>query len=317
MRLGLCGVDGPIATGLREQLAELELGLSSLSVFSLAPIEEGASVRFEGRTVPVMALSDLDFSELDLLVMLEPHPEMAELADNANAMGCHVIDASMAPAGGRWVVPELMLDERVDYPVYWALPYAALSALAPVLEGLLAGNELLTVDALICESASAYGDIGTRQLAAETARLLNGQGIEGDGPQLAFNLLPDSLENAEVMEQGLQDLLGVRLSACRLDRAQMPLFYGQATHLTATLAQPLMLDSCIAAWRESGIHVFESKEGFSTVALAEDDRIHLGGLQPGRSDDHTLRAWIIADNIRKGAVVNITRLIEILIKSSI
>ena len=77
MRLGLCGVDGPIAEGLREQLAELELGLSSLSVYSLAPVEEGASVRFEGRTVPVLALSDLEYSELDLLIMLEPHPDLS------------------------------------------------------------------------------------------------------------------------------------------------------------------------------------------------------------------------------------------------
>nr|WP_246386516.1 Asd/ArgC dimerization domain-containing protein [Litorivivens lipolytica] len=210
-----------------------------------------------------------------------------------------------------------MQDERVDYPVFWALPNPALSALAPVLDGLLAGNELLSVSALICESASAQGEQGTRQLAAETARLLNGQGLEGDGPQMAFNLLPGMLENAERLEQGLQDLLGIDLSVCRLDSVQLPLFYGQGIHLTATLAQPVMLDACVESWRELGVHIVENKKNFSTVTLAEDDRIHVSKIQAGRKGEHSLRAWIIADNVRKSAVVNTTRLIEILIKSSI
>ena len=318
MRLAICGVGGQIAEGFIEQLEQGALEFSSLRAFSIEP-EEDQSIRVRGSTVAVRALSDADFAEFDILLLFEQVPELPALALAANDLGCHVIDASLGSRDGRPVVPELMADERVDYPVFWSLPTAAVSALAPVLNGVLDGNVLTSISALICEPASVLGDEGTRQLAAETARLLNGQALENDADseRLAFNVTPGTCPDEVLQGQNLGDLLGLTLPEIRLDRLQVPLFYGQTIQLTVGLQMPADLSKICAAWGAEGIHLVDNKEQFSAIALAEDDRIHVGRCRSSSSAPHSLSVWIIADNVRKSAVVNTIKLIEILIKSSI
>lgn len=319
MRLAICGVGGQIAEGFIEQLEHSELEFSSLRAFAVEADDE-KSIRVRGSTVGVRALADADFAEFDILLVFETLADLPALATAANDLGCHVIDASLAGnAGGRPVVPELMADERVDYPVFWSLPPAAVSALAPVLNGLLEGNVLTSLSALICEPASVLGDKGTSQLAAETAKLLNGQALddESDRERLAFNVSPYAYPDEAIQGQNLGDLLGLTLPDIRLEGLQVPLFYGQTVQLLAGLQMPVDLSKISAAWSAQNIHVVDNKEQFSPIALAEDDRIHVGRLRVSSTAPHSLGVWIIADNVRKSAVVNTIKLIEILIKSSI
>ncbi|HCS26679.1 MAG TPA: hypothetical protein DIW43_04455 [Spongiibacteraceae bacterium] len=319
MRLAICGVGGQIAEGFVDQLEHSGLEFSLLRAFSLKADDE-RSIRVRGSTVGVRALADADFAEFDILLVFETLEDLPALAAAANDLGCHVIDASLTGnAGGRPVVPELMAEERVDYPVFWSLPSAAVSALAPVLNGLVEGNVLTSLSALICEPASAQGDKGTGRLAAETARLLNGQALEGesDNERLAFNVSPFAYSDEAIQGQNLADLLGLTLPDMRLDGLQVPLFYGQTVQLSVGLQMPADLSKISAAWIEQDIHVVDNKEQFSPIALAEDDRIHVGRLRVSAAAPHSLCVWIIADNVRKSAVVNTIKLIEILIKSSI
>lgn len=319
MRLAICGVGGQVAEGFIEQLAPNGLEFSSLHAFSV-DAEDEQSIRVRGATVAVRALADADFAEFDILVVFETLPELKAVADRANDLGCHLIDASLSGEGaGRLVVPELMADERVDYPVFWSLPTAAVSALAPVLSGLLDGNVLTSISALVCEPASALGDKGTRRLAAETAKLLNGQALKDDSKneRLAFNLIPGACPDEAIQGKNLSDLLGLSLPDIRLERLQVPLFYGQTIQLTVGLQMPADLSKISAAWSGDSIHLVDNKRNFSPIALAEDDRIHIGRVRSSEAAPHSLGVWIIADNVRKSAVVNTIKLIEILIKSSI
>ncbi len=319
MRLAICGVGGQVAEGFIEQLELGAIDYSSLHAFAV-DIEGARSHRVRGATLSARAIAEADFAEHDLMVLFEPVPDLAALAAAANDLGCHVIDASLGDTClGRPVVPELMPDERVDYPVFWSLPAPAISALAPVLNALLEGNDLVSVAALVCEPASARGDAGTRQLASETAKLLNGQAIENhaDEERLAFNVVPHVFPYEATWGQNLGDLLGLSLPNIRLESLQVPLFYGQTIQLSVGLQTPADVTKISAAWLGENIHVVDNKEQFSPIALAEDDRIHVGRIRCSQAAPHSLSVWIIADNVRKSAVVNTMKLIEILIKSSI
>lgn len=319
MRLAICGVGGQVAEGFIEQLEHSGLEFSTLRAFAV-DADGARSLRVRGATVAARPIADADFAEFDILLVFEPVAELAALANAANDLGCHVIDVSLnGECQGRPVVPELMADERVDYPVFWSLPAAAISALAPVLNGVLHGNALTSLTALVCEPASALGDHGTRQLAAETARLLNGQALEDDSPteRLAFNISPNVFPYEATGGQNLGDLLGLTLPEIRLESLQVPLFYGQTIQMTVGLQTPADVSKISAAWAAEGIHIVDNKEQFSPIALAEDDRIHVGRLRSSQVAPHSLSVWIIADNVRKSAVVNTMKLIEILIKSSI
>lgn len=319
MRLAVCGAHGPVARGFFELLEDAESDLATPAVFAAQDAPDDA-LRLRGTTVPVRPIADADFAAFDLLVIFDPDAKVEALAEAANALGCHVIDASLAGVcRGRPVVPELMAAERLDSPVFWSLPHPAISALAPVLDGLVEGNVIQSVAALVCEPASALGEEGTRQLAAETARLLNGQGVKAVAgrSQLAFNLVPSAFPDAEIWGDCLQDLLGITLADLRLQRLQVPLFYGQTVQLTVALERAPERSELVGFWAKNGIHLVENKGKFSPVALAEDDRIHLGQLQLEKVAPYRLNAWVIADNVRKSAVVNTKKLIEILIKSSI
>ena len=315
MRLAICGPRGPAAEGFLEQLENAGVSVTALAAFAAEP-EDDASFRFDGKTVRVQPLADAEFSEFDLLLVFEPVASLADVADAANSVGCHLIDV-LGQGEGRVVVPELMHDERVDYPAFWSLPTAVVSALAPVLDGLLDGNRVVSLSALVCESASSLGEAGTQQLAAETARLMNGQGIEGEGVQLAFNMMPGIPANADHSIRSLEDLLATQFDRARLESLQVPLFYGQTIQLQVELEADFQLSQTLQNWRELGIHLIENNKNFSPVSLAEDDRIHLLPMPQNTGVNRSLSVWVLADNVRKGAVVNTIKLMEILIKSSI
>ncbi|WP_372782386.1 Asd/ArgC dimerization domain-containing protein [Litorivivens sp.] len=317
MRLAICGTEGPIADGFLEQLETAGVSVTALAAFATEPAED-ASFRYDGKTVRVQPLADADYTEFDLLVVFELLEALSDVADAANSAGCHLIDVvGQGASDGRVVVPELMGDERVDYPVFWTLPSPVVSALAPVLGGLLEGNRISSLSALVCESASSLGESGTRQLAAETARLMNGQGIEGDGVQLAFNLIPGIPQNADYCVRSLEDLLGTQFERASVESLQVPLFYGQTIQLKVALEADFQLSHALELWRKSGIHLVENNKKFSPVSLAEDDRIHLLPMPAQDAANRTVSLWVLADNVRKGAVVNTIKLMEILIKSSI
>ena len=186
-----------------------------------------------------------------------------------------------------------------------------------MLDGLLDGNRVVSLSALVCESASSLGEAGTQQLAAETARLMNGQGIEGEGVQLAFNMMPGIPANADHSIRSLEDLLATQFDRARLESLQVPLFYGQTIQLQVELEADFQLSQTLQNWRELGIHLIENNKNFSPVSLAEDDRIHLLPMPQNTGVNRSLSVWVLADNVRKGAVVNTIKLMEILIKSSI
>ncbi len=321
MRLAICGVGGQVAEGFVEQLDQGALAYDSLLAFTTENDgEEVASMRVGGATVRARPLADADFAECDILLVFDAPEDLSALASAANDLGCHVLDVSLAAeSGGRPVVPELMADERVDYPVFWSLPAPAISALAPVLNAMVEANVLTSVSALVCEPASALGNQGTRRLAAETAKLLNGQTLEDDdaNERLAFNISPRIYPYEATWGQSLADLLGLTLPEIRLESLQVPLFYGQTIQLNAGLQLPVDVANISAAWAEAGIHVIDNKEQFSPAALAEDDRIHVGRMRVSEAPAPGLSVWIVADNVRKSAVVNTIKLIELLIKSSI
>lgn len=316
LRIAVAGSDTLIGEALLEFLEERAPDDCRLTLLDREE-GEGSSGLFRGRRPGRALLETFDFREADVVVVLDGS---GVPVDAVLAAGCHLIDLGTGDARGQLAVADINGDviAGTDQPLWLSSPDAAVVLLGTVLQTLQPLLTPVRLDAFVAEAVSHRGRGGIESLAGEAARLLNGQPVKRGafGRQAAFNLLPVSssmLPRADDLRELLDDWgLTVNLSA-----ATIPVFYGDSISVRLECAEPLDIEAVAQALEnESAIHYLAEDEGLSPVESAGDDRIHVGGLQWDAAEPQALNFWIVADNVRKGAALNIIQLTEILIKMS-
>ncbi len=325
MRVAIIGTDALAAEPLLEILAEREWPADSLTLLS-SEDDEGGQPLYNGKRLPAAALASFDFRDADVAVLLAAPADLAGIAERILAGGCHLIDASGDALGrerGVPVVPAVNAAAlgSLESPRWLLSPGPLAVLLGSVLQPLAELSPLNRVDAFVCRAVSSCGSAGVESLAGQAARLLNGQPVKAGAfaEQIAFNLLPQPADSAELaqLQRDIRQLTGDAETQINLSEAVVPVFYGHSVALRLEAAAALSAE----AVREQlsardDLHLVAEGEAFSPVGLVGDDRVHIGHLQLDEDDPRALRLWVIADNLRKGAALNIIQIMEILIKSS-
>lgn len=303
---------------LLEAMSDWEGAPSSLRLYSAAAYDAEPAM-YRGRPLDFRPLDEVDFSAVDVAVFM-PGEALTDVLDAAEQADCLVIDASN------------VLAQRGDVPLYRAgapldpavRSLAIADAVSSHVSTLLASLPApVRVDMAVALPVSSVGNAGVEALAAESARLLNGQSLE-DSPlagQIAFNVLPLSARDCADIEHNLTALLnqGSRLLvSCQAVVA--PVFYGHCTSVRVEFAEPLP----VAQWRSELLSnaQFRLRDGQADVlaspaGLQGSDTIDLAELSLDRRDERVLRATLVADNLRKGGALNIIEALKILIKTDI
>ncbi len=317
--LAIFSADNLEGQQLLEALSDLDPAPQSLRLFSAAAYDAEPAM-YRGRPLDFRPLEDASYSDFDIVVFM-PGPPLPDCVDAAQQAGCQVLDASD------------VLAQRGEAPLYCAtaeLPAGARSiAIADAVSSHVAALLALLpavkrVDLAVAQSVSTAGRDGVEALAAESARLLNGQTLE-DSPlaaQIAFNVLPiAAVDNAEV-EQNLSALLAGVDGAPQVNCQSMmaPVFYGHCIMLRAEFDEAIKVGECRSALMgDSRFRVFPGEHGevASPAGLKGSNCIDIAELGLDRRSDRVLRCAIVADNLRKGVALNIIELLKILIKNDI
>lgn len=327
--IAIVGATGSVGESLVSLLEEREFPLKNL--YLLASDESaGQSLAFRDRQVRVKSLEGFDFSQVQLAFFAAGAQVTREQAARVAAAGCSLIDLSaglpldQAPC----VLPEAGLrsiaGQQAPFCLSSPTPSAVavglvLAALRPVLQ-----PQRLHLTAML--AVSTLGRSGVRELARQTAELLNGRPLEPQGldRQIAFNVLAqvgesDELGHVELekrLVEELQQLLQLPDLPVAATCALMPVFFGDSLALNVQTETEVDVSSVLQLLEEApGIELVEAGDYPTAVGDAVgQDQVYVGRVRSGVNDPCQLNLWIASDNVRKATALNAVQIAELLIK---
>ncbi len=328
----MIGATGTVGEAVLTVLAEREFPIEKLYAVGSGASDDD-TVMFAERPLRVEALADFDFKRCQLALFCVPAAVAAKYVKVAVKAGCLVVDASSAQRLDKAVpliVPEVngALLAASAGSVIVASPGAPAVQLASVLAPLARAAGLKRVQVTTLLAVSALGRAGVNELAGQTARLLNAQGAKRKlfPAQIAFNLIPqfDAVEESGYTLDELQ--LAAEVKKLLADEELVvdaksvfaAVFYGHSQVVSIETKTPLKaLAARKLLAKAGGVKMLDkASDHVSPVADSTgSNEVLVGRIAQDLNRECELTLWVVADNIRKGAAVNIVQIAETLIKS--
>ncbi|AID85724.1 aspartate-semialdehyde dehydrogenase [Pseudomonas aeruginosa] len=329
LNVAVVGATGSVGEALVGLLDERDFPLHRLHLLASAE-SAGQRMGFAESSLRVGDVDSFDFSSVGLAFFAAAAEVSRAHAERARAAGCSVIDLSGALEPS--VAPPVMVSVNAERlasqaaPFLLSSPCAVAAELCEVLAPLLATLDCRQLNLTACLSVSSLGREGVKELARQTAELLNARPLEPRlfDRQIAFNLLAQvgavDGEGHSAIERRIfaevQALLGERIGPLNVTCIQAPVFFGDSLSVTLQCAEPVDLAAVTRVLEATKGIEWVGEGDYPTVvgdALGQDET-YVGRVRAGQADPCQVNLWIVSDNVRKGAALNAVLLGELLIK---
>jgi len=332
--VAVVGATGAVGETLLEILQERNFPVNK--IYPLASERSaGKRIMFNKKSAMITDLAEFDFSKVQIGLFSAGGSVSAEFAPKAAAAGCVVIDNT---SHFRYeddiplVIPEVNPGSIADYTNrnIIANPNCSTIQMLVALKPIYDAVGIKRISVATYQAVSGTGKSAIKELAAQTAALLNGKDAEASvyPRQIAFNALPhiDSfMDNGYTKEemkmvwetQKIFDDDSIKVSATCV---RVPVFYGHSEAVQIETRKHIS-EQEVRALLESaeGITVIdERKDGGYPTAVHESagqDAVFVGRIRQDISIENGINLWVVADNVRKGAALNSIQIAEELIKS--
>jgi len=179
------------------------------------------------------------------------------------------------------------------------------------------------------QAVSGTGKEAIKELAGQTASLLNGQDAKVDvyPRQIAFNVLPqidvfqDNGYTKEEMEMVWETQKIFEDDSIKVNptTVRVPVFYGHSEALHIETREPISAAKALELLgKAEGVEVLDERvDGGYPTAVSESaghDPVYVGRVREDISHPRGLNMWVVSDNVRKGAALNSVQIAEILVK---
>ena len=330
VNVAIAGASGAVGEALLEILQERKFPVKELFLLA-SERSEGKRLQFHGKSIMIKRLDEFDFSETQIGLFSAGGDISAEFAPKAAAQGCVVIDNT---SHFRYddeiplVVPEVNPHRVADYTArnLIANPNCSTIQMVAALKPIHDAVGITRINVATYQAVSGAGTSGIKELAAQTASLLNGQSIEVNvmPAQIAFNAVPQIdkfMDNGYTKEEMKMvwetkkiledDDIQVNPTCVRV-----PVFYGhsEAVHIeTKTPISVEMAKQLLSA--APGLTVSNDGDFATPVKdAAGTDPVFVSRIRKDISHPNGLNLWVVADNVRKGAALNSVQIAEELMK---
>jgi aspartate-semialdehyde dehydrogenase len=294
----------------------------------------GKEILFNGRKVTIGNLAEFDFSKVQIGLFSAGGSISEEFAPRAAQAGCVVIDNTShfrRDPEIPLVVPEVNAHALADYGRrnIIANPNCSTIQMLVALKPLHDAAHITRINVATYQAVSGSGASAIRELADQTAKLLNGKDIdppEAYPKQIAFNALPHIdvfLENGYTKEEmkmvwETQKILEDDSILVNPTAARVPVFYGHSEAIHIETRDKLTAERATEILRQApGIQVVDTREpgGYATPVTegADTDPVYVSRIREDISHDNGLDLWVVADNVRKGAALNSVQIAEVLV----
>ncbi|MGB0935693.1 MAG: aspartate-semialdehyde dehydrogenase [Alphaproteobacteria bacterium] len=329
--VAVVGATGNVGREIMQMLAERQFPISE--IHALASRDSlGKEISFgEDETVPAKNLETFDFSKVDYVFASAGAKISKQYAPKAAAAGAVYIDNSSAfrmDPNVPLVVPEVNAEalHNVRESNIVASPNCVAIPLAMVLRPL---HDLATVKRAVVstyQSTSGAGRDAMDELFSQTRTIFMNNPItkEEFPKQIAFNVIPQIGYFEESGMTGEEDKviketqkivdpsIGISATCVRV-----PVFVGHAISANIEFDSPIDEKAARDALKEHGVTIIDHRveDGYITpVEAAGEDGVYVSRVRKDPSVDYGLNLWIVSDNLRKGAALNVVQIAEALIK---
>ena len=326
--VAIVGATGAVGEAMREILAErafpcgeVHLLASERSVGKRLPVGE--------TTISVQALEAFDFADTHIALFSAGGAISREHAPRAAAAGAVVVDNTSQfrlDEDVPLVVPEVNPERIADGlgTNIIANPNCSTIQMVVALKPIYDAVGIRRVNVATYQAVSGAGMGGVRELAGQTANLLNAKPLDeptAHPTQIAFNAIAHawdigdngySVEEMKMINETRKifadDAILVNPTCVRV-----PVFYGhsEAVHIETETAISA-LDATELLRRAPGVTVVDDPLTSPTAVdhAANSDPVYVGRIREDLTHERGLNMWVVADNVRKGAALNSIQIAE-------
>jgi aspartate-semialdehyde dehydrogenase len=330
--VAVVGATGAVGQAMVEILAERDFPVRQLFLLA-SERSAGTRLQFKGKSHMVQKLDEFDFSQAQIGLFSAGGSISAEFAPKAAAAGCVVIDNTShfryeddIPLVVPEVNPERIADFRARNII--ANPNCSTIQMLVALKPLHDAAEIERINVATYQAVSGAGAAGVKELAGQTANLLNGRPIESEvmPVQIAFNAIPQIdvfLDNDYSREE--MKMVWETRKIFASDRIQVnptcvriPVFYGHSEAVHIETARKLEAAEARRLLRRApGVSVLDDPaNGDYPTAVGQSaghDPVFVGRIREDISHPRGLNLWVVSDNVRKGAALNSVQIAELLL----
>jgi aspartate-semialdehyde dehydrogenase len=333
VNVAVVGATGAVGQAMVEILEERDFPIGELHLLA-SERSAGKVIQFKGKSVRVKRLDQFDFNAVQIGLFSAGSAISAAYAPKAAAAGCVVIDNTSQfryEADIPLVVPEVnahAIAKRGARRII-ANPNCSTIQMVVALKPIHDAVGIERINVATYQSVSGAGAKGIRELASQTADLLNAKPIEPKTftRQIAFNVIPhiDVFQENGYTKEEMKMVWETRkiMEAPEIlvnpTCVRVPVFFGHSEAVHIETRRKIGADEARALLRRApGVEVIDEHEngGYPTAVVdgAGKDAVWVGRIREDISHPRGLDLWIVSDNVRKGAALNSVQIAELLLK---
>jgi len=332
LTVAVVGATGLVGRTMAAVLLERSFPIGEIRLMASAR-SAGTTLPFDGRQAEVIEATPEAFEGVDLALFSAGGGTSRELAPQAAARGCTVIDNSSAwrmEPGVPLVVSQVNPGDLEGHEGIIANPNCSTMQLVPPL---LALRDAVGLERVVVDTYQAVSGTGGKAVAElETqirAHVAGAPKVSRVYPHpIAFNALPEIdafLENGYTKEEWkvvtetrkILHLPELRVSCTAV---RVPVFMGHSEAVHVETSRPLTAGRARELFAAvPGVVVRDDPSAhdypLATEAAGTDD-VYVGRVRsdPSVPGGRGIAFWVVSDNIRKGAATNAVELAEILVE---
>lgn len=317
--------DFALAEKLLEALEHKNIAIEKISAVELEPFGEEQNLRFGPKAVEQFALDEVNWAEFSHVFFAGKMAQAEVLAEAVKA-GCVILDlyGITALIGDVPVIVPSVNDENIanlrERNIV-ALANPQVSQLALALKPLLAQplNQVFVTSLL---PSAYFGDEKVKELAGQTARLLNGIPFDENSERIAFDVVPANVQGEEknlpfskAFELQLAKVLP-NLTACTTFHAvQVPVFYGVSQMVSVQSEYQLDAEQLSEAWKAANWINFNEETVITAVKNGENEEENaLEISQLLAKSEQEIQFWTVSDEQRFSLAFLAVELLELVLE---
>jgi len=326
--VALVGATGLVGEEILRVLEERDFPLDQLTLLA-SRRSAGTRVEFRRQNHIVRPLTQDALRGVQLALFAADAATSTAYAQSVVRSGAVVIDCSSAfrlDPNVPLCVPEVNAAVLRQHQGIIAIPHSLTTQLSLALAPLHAAVTLKRVVVSTYQAVSGAGRQAVQEFDQQLRDLLNFRPAQAEvlPHQIAFNCLPqcgDFLDNAYTQEemaliQETRKLLQAPELPMTATAVYVPLAHSHSAAVSLETVQPLRVDAARALLEQApGIVVQDEPERQhypQPIRASGQNEVFVGRLRADPSVPYGLHLWVVADNLRKGAALNVVQIAELL-----
>ena len=325
--IAIVGATGLVGNEILVCLEESKIDFADLKLFAS---EESEGEIYSCRDVEykVERLEEDSFEGVTIALFALSPTLAAQYIPRALEAGAVVIDSSNAFEEDDTVphvVPGVNFDVVRRETSMITSPGSGVVILAPVLGALAREGGLKRVVLSSYQAVSGAGKIALDELWSQTLAIFNQREIESEAfqHQIAFNCIPQvgvlrgdgSTREEYRVAQELRRVLALPNLRVSSTAVRVPVFHSYAYSVNVELEREITPAACAEFLaKEPGVALASDPLDYPMqLDVTGSDSVHVGRIRKDDSVDHGLMLWVVGDNVRRGAALNMLEIVERLI----